>query len=762
MESNERKEQFDIEDILREFSQKDADTDQLLRQYFSETPMVRLPVYRSTQPCREVAPEPTLERTAVFAPIRQEQKPEEPEPDLGTTAPLTPIWVEQETAMPESVPDATIEFEPVEQEEIPAEAEQTVEDTVAFEAVAPAIEEEPTEQIMPEAEEASEPELTSVNWQEETEIQEEEGQMPPLQTEAEPFSEDWEPEYEEPMGEFQGKAPIVFPQKNRTRVLREKLVAGPEKRFHDLSAAGLHGLQWGILLQLLIVIFTVGSTVWLHMHAAKPTQVQPLLFSQLVAILLSGLLGCYRLLNGVGSLLRGKFTLNTLLAVSFVACVADAYFCIQDQRMPLSALFCLQMLMSQWSAYQDRYTEMNQMDVLRKANELRALVKIEKYCDNKPGYTTVDGDPDDFMRHYAATGAPEKALRRYALVALIVSLFLALVAALRFNGITGVQILASSLLIGLPVTAHISMTRPAAILQKRLRIHGAVLCGWQGVRHAEKNAVFPLESEDIFPKDSIKMSGVKYYGSVEPGWATACAAALARANGSTLRYILEQLPRGRDGMNQIVEDLGVWPGGVSGLVSGVPAALGTAEFMQQIQVEIPADVRIPYAVYLAVEGELCGVFAVSYHGAKASVAGLRNLCGWRSLTPLVIGSDFMLTPRFIREKMGVKAQRLIFPDHAARQALAQIQPGEDAPVVALTTNPGLAARTYAINGAWALRSAQSSGANIHMLGGLLGLTLAALLSLLGAIELLSPSNLLLYTAVWILPGLLSTEWTRHI
>lgn len=750
MDLEDLKEQFDIEDIIREFSEKDADTDRLLRQYFSETPMVRLPVYGSAQPCREATPEPALDKTAVFTPVCLEQKQEAPELDLDTTAPLTPIWAEQEAAVQEPAPDATIAFEPVGQEEIPVAVEQNVEETVAFEVIAP------------EPEEESLPELTAVNWQEEEEDQEEEGQMPPLQTQAEPFSEDWEPEYEEPMGKFQGKAPIVFPQKNRTRVLREKLVAGPEKRYQDLSAAGLSGLQWGILLQLLMVVFTVGSAIWVHSNDIDLAQYQPLLFSQMVAILLSALLGCNRLLNGFGSLLRGKFTLNTLLVVAFAACVLDAYLCIQDQRMPLSALFCLQMLMSQWSAYQDRYTEMGQMDVLRKANELRALVKIEKYCEGKPGYTTVDGDPDDFMRHYAATGAPEKALRRYALVVLIVSFVLAAIAAWRFTLTTGVQILASSLLIGLPVTAHISMTRPAAILQKRLRVHGAVLCGWQGVRHAEKNAVFPLSSEDIFPKDAIKINGVKYYGSVEPGWATACAAALARANGSTLLYILEQLPRGRDGMNQLVEDLCVWPGGVSGLVSGVPAALGTAEFMQQLQVELPESVRIPQAVYLAVDGELCGVFAVTYHCPKPSAAGLRNLCGWRSLMPLVVSSDFMLTPRLIRDKMGVRVRRLIFPDYATRQTLSQICPEADAPVVALTTNSGLAARTYAINGAWALRSAQSSGANIHMLGGLFGLTLAALLSLLGAIEMLSPVNLLLYTAVWMIPGLLSTEGTRHI
>ena len=46
--------------------------------------------------------------------------------------------------------------------------------------------------------------------------------MPALQKEPdiEPFSEDWEPEYDEPMGQYTPKNPIPFP-KDRARALRE-------------------------------------------------------------------------------------------------------------------------------------------------------------------------------------------------------------------------------------------------------------------------------------------------------------------------------------------------------------------------------------------------------------------------------------------------------------------------------------------------------------------------------------------------------------
>lgn len=686
MDHNDLKEQFDfdLEDIIREFSQKDDDTDELLRQYFPETPKVQLPA------------QPVAEPT-----VRLELPKKEP------TA------LQEETAVFD-VPDIH----------------------------------EPESEPEPEPEPEEEPEADAG--------------MPQLEADAEPYSDAWEPQYEAPMGEFEVREPIQFPQKNRTRLLREKLVAGPEKRFQDLSAAGLSGMRVGIFIQVLLLCAAVASTVLMETNRIGQQYLQALLFGQLVIIGLSAVAGCYRLLNGLGCLLRGKFSLSTLLTVTFLACAVDAYFCIQEQRMALSAPFCLEMLMAQLSASQQRSTEMSQMDTLRKARQLHAVVKIHRYHEELPGYVSVPGEPESFMHHYATVSAPEQALRRYGLIAMLLSAALALFAGLRFALTTGVQVFAVALLISLPATAHIAMSRPADILQKRLHSLGAVLCGWQGVRHAEKNAIYPLSGEDLFPDGTIKMNGVKFFGSVDHGWTTSCAAALARANGSALLPLLEQLPRGRDGMNQLVQDLHVYEGGVSAVVSGVPAALGNAEFMERLNVELPAAARIDGAVYICINGDLSAVFVVSYQRSKAAALGLKNLCGWRSLLPVMVSSDFMLTGRFIREKLGVKPGRVRFLPHETRQELAEIRPDANAPVLALTTTTELSAKAYAINGACALRSAQSSGANIHMLGGIMGLILTALLIFLGAPEMLGSANVLLYSLAWMVPGWLFTEWTRWL
>ena len=54
------------------------------------------------------------------------------------------------------------------------------------------------------------------------------------------------------------------------------------------------------------------------------------------------------------------------------------------------------------------------------------------------------------------------------------------------------------------------------------------------------------------------------------------------------------------------------------------------------------------------------------------------------------------------------------------------------------------------------------GIVIHLIGGILGMLMMLVLAFLGRTELLTPANLFLYELVWLVPGLLITEWTRSI
>ena len=586
--------------------------------------------------------------------------------------------------------------------------------------------------------------------------------IPVSEQKEEPYSANWEPEYEQPMGEYIPPEPIVFRPKSRLHELKRKLVEGPEKRYYELAELGLGKLQTAIFLNMLVWLLASGATVMHALGMVPAERMRLLVFGQFLALLLSALLGSYQLMEGVSDLFRRRFTLNTLLVFSCIACCTDAVICLQQQRVPCCGAFSLNMTMSLWSAYQKRNTEMSQMDTMRKATRLDSLVSTPDYYEGRPGFLRGQGQVEDFMEHYDVRSGGEKTLSVYALVALFVSLAAGIVAGVRYSMHMGIQVFCTSLLVAAPASAFVTLSRPMALLERRLHKHGSVLCGWQGVVSMSKAGVFPLTDTDLFPVGSVKMNGLKFYGSRETDEVVSYAAALITAGGGTMAPLFSQLLESRSGYHYDAENVRSYPGGIGGEVNGESVLAGNLTFLQSMGVEMPSGTKVNSAVYVAIDGTLSGVFAVTFSKVKASATGLTTLCAYRGLTPVLTSGDFMLTDHFIRSRFGVNVRRIAFPESAVREALRTKEAAQDAPALALTTQDGLAGMAYAVTGSRALRSASIVGVTIHMIAGILGLLIMLALAIVGADHLLTPMNVLLYELIWMIPGLLVTQWTRAV
>lgn len=578
----------------------------------------------------------------------------------------------------------------------------------------------------------------------------------------EPFSEGWEPEYEEPMGNYVPKEPIPFENRDRLRQLREQLVQRAERRYYTLAEAGTASLRLSGFIIFLVFLASSGTACALEGGYITAGRIKLVAFCQLLAVLLTALLCHGRLLEGAASLLRGRFTLNTFLAISFAVGCVDSLLSLGQNRVSCSSIFCLHAAMSQWAACHARTREMLQMDTLRKASELTAVVKREDYYQGRPGYVTDQGNLDSFLDHYGTPSGPERAMNIFAAVGICFSIVVAVAVGLSRGWAVATQVLTAMVLLCVPATCFISMRRPEFLVEKRLHSMGTVLCGWQGVKAVDKQTVFPVTHGDLFPKDAIGMNGMKFYGDLDPDMVLCYTGSLISYEGGSLTGIFDPLMASRYIRHAPVEEFGSYPGGLSALVDGEPIAVGTLEFMRQMDVEVPKQAQIASAIYTAVDGVLSGVFALRYSRSKPAAAGLRNLCGSNIVTPVLVSRDFLLTGRFLREKLKVNPKRLVFPDGDTRMELEEKTAEEDACVVALTVRKGLPQRSFAVTGAWVLRSALKVGAAVHIIGGGLGLAAVAVLALIGATHLLTPVNLLLYSLLWMIPGWLITQWSRYI
>jgi len=558
-------------------------------------------------------------------------------------------------------------------------------------------------------------------------------------------------------------APIVFTPRSRLRELKKKLVSGPEKRYYELSEAGVGKLQLAILVNLIIVVLCAVTTTMFALDMLPESRLRLVIFSQVLAVMVSGLMGSNMMLDSIADLFRGRFTINTLLTLTFAACFVDGVFCLMELRIPCCAAFCLESTFAMWARYQRHTTEMAQMDTMRKAVRLHGIVKVADYFEGKPGLLRTEAEVEDFMDNYKKMSGPELVQSVYAALSLLACMTIAIFAGYRHGLSMGIQILSASLLAAVPASFFVAVTRPMALLENRLHMVGSVLCGWKGVKGLCGKAAFPLMDYDLFPQGSTKLNGVKFYSDRNPDEVVAYTTALITYAGGGLVPVFRQLLASRSGEElDVVNFQNYGDGGIGGEVCGEPVLLGRASFLQDMGVEIPEGTMVNQAVYAAIDGQLCAVFAMSYAKMRSAAAGLVTLCGYRKLTPLFLCSDFMMTESFLRAKFNVKTRRMVFPTRDVRAELAAFQPDPEAPVLALTTREELVSSAYVVTGARSLRLSTRLAVAIHMIGGILGLLTMLVLAILGNTELLTPTNILLYQLVWAIPGLLVTEWTRIV
>lgn len=556
--------------------------------------------------------------------------------------------------------------------------------------------------------------------------------------------------------------PEVIRLRTPFQQMRRKIVEGPERQYYALREQGVAKLQMLMMLGLLVAAVSALLTVLHGSGVIGENRLRLVIFSQVLLMLLAALIGAFQLIDGLLSIGRLRFTPNTLLAFTFIACCVDGANCLFGLRVPCTAVFCIQVFMSLWGEYLRRTTQTDRMDTMRHAGQLSAITATEDYFEGAKGFLRSNGDVDDFTENQAEETTPEKILRYYSLAVLVVAVATGVAAGLLHGAAMGVQVGAMAALAGMPGTVFISQEKPRQLLEKRLHEQGSVLCGWKGVTGLRGRAFFPITNQDIFPEGTVKLNGVKFYGKTEPKTVVAYGAAVAAREGGSLAALLEQL---RDSHNAPVyetDNFKTYSGGIGGGVEGEVVLIGTIPFLRGLEVQIPEDVRLPGVLGVAVGGEFSCLLAVNFTRKMSVSAGLSVLTGYRGLAPVLVSQDFVLSGKFLQNKFGVNPKRVCRPEIEDREKLRTVERGEEDRVLALITKPNLCAYGYTIVGARALHTASWLGLWVHLLGGALGVITMLILGILGATSLLTPYNILLYHFLWMIPGYLLCQWTRAI
>lgn len=358
------------------------------------------------------------------------------------------------------------------------------------------------------------------------------------------------------------------------------------------------------------------------------------------------------------------------------------------------------------------------------------------------------GKTEDFMEHLLLPDRPQKLFRVYGRCLLL----LTGAGAWLLSYFMQKDLVLSWLLLllgSLPFCGAMAYSRPFARLAKRLFNFGGALCGWHGAQVFGGKHTIILRDEDLFPKSSISSNGMKLYGAYPASRVIAYALAALNAANSPLVDLFETLLQSQLGTHYPVADHRFYDiGGIGAEIFDDIVLVGSLAFMRSMGVHMPQGARVRQAVYVSVNGELAGVFALRYKPNHSTKTGLRSVLANRNFSVVLATRDFLITPELISAKYELSVAALRFPDYRERLRLSANDRSENRRQGALIAKDSFGAFATTVSAGRTLRICALFSAFLSIFGGIIGLALCAALLIWDAASVISPINVLLFQLVW--------------
>lgn len=302
---------------------------------------------------------------------------------------------------------------------------------------------------------------------------------------------------------------------------------------------------------------------------------------------------------------------------------------------------------------------------------------------------------------------------------------------------------------------------PLGRLARRLQRDGCAVSAYSGAEMMSRKGSMVLKDSDLFPPGTVFMNGMKVYAH-DAIQAVSYASSLINASGCGLRQVFDDLCRSQGGHHYTVEDFSFYQeGGVAGTIRGESVILGRADFMAQMGVRLPREIKLKTGVFLAVDKELVAVFAVKYMASDNVDAALQAILH-NGIRPVFAVRDFNITPALIKRKFKINTKkRCLYPELSQRLALSEEEFEGNGRAGALLFREGLMPYAETVIGGKRMHGAVCKSCGWALIGSICGTLLAFYLTFVGGFQVLTPLSLLAFQLLWSVPAVLVNGWVTQ-
>lgn len=482
---------------------------------------------------------------------------------------------------------------------------------------------------------------------------------------------------------------------------------------------------------------------WPQMIA--PVYAEP--WTGLILLGVASLLSYEVIWRALRELWRLRISLYTLGTVAVVLCLTYSLAYRDESYAPLVVI---QLYFLQSALVHEKRAVYYTMKTVESFSAPMGVCDAPQLLENADSLRRDKGDTEDFKKKLTRSSLADDLLRVYASVLLVLLPCLAFLLA-RYRDLPFFRVWMMLLFGAVPCAGMLSYHRPFAAIAKRLASYGGALCGWHGAQIFGGKHTIILRDGDLFPHRNITSNGMKLYGTYEAGRLLSYALAALELAQSPLTGLFETLLQQHYGRHSRVTEHRFYDHGGIGVEIGKDIVLvGSLDFMRSMGVEMPAGTRVKQALYVSVNGELAGIFALKYKPSNSTKTGLHDILTNRNFSIVLATRDFLITPELIAAKYDLPTEMMIFPDYNERLRLSETNPEQAMSQGALIAEDTFGAFAVTVASGRTLRSTSLLTVSLSLFAGIMGLLVCILLISWGALAVASPMHIAAFQLLWAL------------
>ena len=468
----------------------------------------------------------------------------------------------------------------------------------------------------------------------------------------------------------------------------------------------------------------------------------------LSTLLISMILSYEVFRQGVQDILRIRISLYTLAIPLCILCIIDCLLSGDTLPNCYSPCVCLILFFLQRSVNLTHNGFARSLHTVCGFSKPMGLYDAGQLLPDSDSLRKDAADTEDYLARLTQPDGPQTILCVYATFLLPVCCGAAFLIHY-FASVPFVRAWLLLLLYAMPLYASLSFAAAFSSLARKLSKQGGALCGWHSARTFGKRHTIILRDEDLFPTGCFSSNGMKLYGTYRAERVIAYAHAAFSAAENPLVRLFEELLRSEGATALTASTYRFYENnGMGAEILGDEVLIGTVSFMHSMGVHMPDGARVRQAVYVAIGGELAGIFAVKYKPSPVAKAGLRELLSNRNFTPVLATRDFLISPELLAQKYELSADGITCPEYPQRIRLSETGTGAGRTQGALIAEDSFSALAATVSAAHRLKLSAFSALLLSLLAGISGVILAITFLLSGSYEPLSGLYVGSYQLLW--------------